>query len=349
MNQKFRVLIATLLFASSVFAVSPAQSVELRPYYLPKSMVTISILSDKDRKVRLSGLKVSDVPDLGTMSDLRHLSPLFDQNAVLIERTHEGLLKRIASKALDGTSGADVRLLSKMAITPETGLTILPRPRGPVVQVSFDPFNGRETAQANSVLGQFGFCLVLSDAPWFRAVGSDHIDTYCDDPKHMFKLAPAGSINDNNTAPAPLKQGVFYRPRNTHRLEIFAKPQQRIAQKRPGWLLQAVKNVELVDKATTISIGASRELFTLRSIAFEFDRGVLVNVRIKDESECGCSNTMEIPLEIVGGTVVLPNSFLKLRTGQSNNRAALIAAQRQLIDAQLRVLGESQRSLGMDQ
>ena len=188
---------------------------------------------------------------------------------------------------------------------------LLDRTKTPEIlaDLEFDPFDTRDTAEANARLSRFGFCLVLEGFTFDRS--SLSIDQYCNSPSrvrdHVPQVAELYAIKSREPLP-PHTPGLLYRPRQTYLISIYRKPDPG---GRKAWQLSRRVDVDLENLSPVVSVGVSRALFARRNGAFVFDEGNLKTVCIAKTSEI--ENFVAIPFEIARSLVALPAQIVTVK------------------------------------
>lgn len=190
----------------------------------------------------------------------------------------------------------------------------------------FDPSRPAEAAVNNSGLRDFGYCILLNDG----TLDLRHRDAYCDDPlgfasrKGWHAKSPDRFEGYLNHA-----DGILYRPRLNYTLYVFKKKDR----KQPGgWRLEAQHVVSLSNLSPMISVGIKRTLMASRNTIVEFDRGALVNIAIKKDSELLYG--LDVPLALVKRVGELPTNIVKLRIRNTDALTQLSLKQKELLEAE---------------
>jgi hypothetical protein len=179
-----------------------------------------------------------------------------------------------------------------------------------LADLEFDPFDARDSAEANDQFSQLGFCLVLEDFTYDRLTMS--VDQYCNSPyrvrDHISRVAELYAMKSREPV-APNTPGVLYRPRQTYMISVYQ------GSRRSGqWRLTRRVDAALENLSPVISVGISRAIFARRNAALIFDDGVLRTVCVAKTSEI--ENFVAIPFEISRSLVALPAQIVQVKVNR---------------------------------
>jgi hypothetical protein len=211
---------------------------------------------------------------------------------------------------------------------------LLPTDKAAILaDLEFDPFDARDSAEANARLSRLGFCLVLEGFTYDR--GSLSVDQYCNSPyrvrDHIPRIAELYAVKSREPI-APNTPGVMYRPRQTYMISVY----QRNASRGGAWHLSRRVDVDLENLSPVISVGISRAIFARRNAALMFENGVLNTVCIAKTSEI--ENFVAIPFEISRSLVALPSQIVKVRINRIAQEEQLARVENLYIQTQAALL-----------
>jgi hypothetical protein len=214
-----------------------------------------------------------------------------------------------------------------------TRKVLLPTDKAAILaDLEFDPFDARDSAEANARLSGLGFCLVLEGFTYDR--GSMSIDQYCNSPyrvrDHIPRIAELYAVKSREPI-APNTSGVLYRPRQTYMISVY----QRNGGRGP-WHLSRRVDVNLENLSPVISVGISRAIFARRNAALMFEDGVLNTVCIAKTSEI--ENFVAIPFEISRSLVALPSQIVKVKINRIAKEEELARVENLYIQTQAALL-----------
>lgn len=191
----------------------------------------------------------------------------------------------------------------------------------------FDPASPAQAAVSNSGLRDFGFCLLLNDGQ----VPITDRDSYCDDPLGYGRRKGWNAhTGDRFEGYVSYGEGLLYRPRLNYTLYVFKKKERKLP---GGWQLDGQHLVSVPNLAPMISVGVSRTLFANRNTVIEFDRGALLNIAIRKDSEL--VNALDIPLSLVRRVTEMPTNIVKLRIRNTDASRQLAEKQKELLEAEI--------------
>ncbi|WP_092869313.1 hypothetical protein [Hyphomicrobium facile] len=210
-----------------------------------------------------------------------------------------------------------------------------------VVDVEYDPFDLAQSALVNSTLSQLGFCIILQGVTVPRDHGT--IATYCDDPRRAVEknIRMVNALRLAEDPPETLSsRGVFYRPRIPFTVLLFLNANRGSAQAKAKWELRGSEVVELENVSPILAIDVERAFFAERKTTVMFDQGALTNVCVFKTSEL--VQFVDVPLEIAKSMVALPANIIQVQIDQTAGQRNLLAAQNQLMQAEVRRLQAEQ-------
>lgn len=200
----------------------------------------------------------------------------------------------------------------------------------PVADLTFDPFDARQTATINSSLRKSGFCLILEGHTFNRNLGS--ADQYCRDPVAFGLRDPQFGAwygaYDQEAVPSNTP-GIVYRPRTAFDLLVYTKDDPRGPE---PWRLRKVQPVYFENISPVLALRVDRALFAQKKMYLEFDDGALKKVCIHKTSEL--KQAIEIPLEVVRAVVRLPTEIIQIQYDQIDAGERLLGAEKDLVVAQ---------------
>lgn len=209
---------------------------------------------------------------------------------------------------------------------PREGTT----PTVTLADLEYDPFDPRESAEANARLSQLGICLIFEGHTiQSTKVG---IDQYCGAPRShstQLNMYTKAYLKAEETPADPLLPGLMYRPRIPYRLAVYRKLDPAGPER---WKLGATQIVELENFSPVLALDIRRAAFTDRVANFVFDTGTLTVACVSKASEA--EGFVNIPLQISKSLVALPGAVFKVQIDQTTNQASLINAERQLYQVQ---------------
>jgi hypothetical protein len=203
------------------------------------------------------------------------------------------------------------------------------------VDLEFDPFDRRESSEANLALRARGYCVVLDGITNPAGVSPE---AYCRDPGRY--RAPRDDAYDRYETPSerPPEPGVFYKPRAPYHVSTYRKSDPG---GRGGWNLFRTQTVMLENQSPVLSLRVDRTYFAGRRTFLGFDQGDLATACVAKSSEI--LGFVDIPIEIANSLVALPAQILSLRVSQASGTDSIVQAQRQLLffqEAQLAAMTE---------
>jgi hypothetical protein len=261
-----------------------------------------------------------------------------DDKATSANPGKTGFLQAAFANTTD-QSGTILRTLSRALLTIISGKTNYqpreageraasqPRLHGPY---QFDPFDPRQSADANAALTSLGFCILMED---FTFGPSASVDSYCDNPKRFRQMPTVVSASyfsmQQRQPERPKHAGLLYRPRQTHTVAIY----QKLDVRSPGrWRLVQSHPVEIENLSPVVSVGFSRSLFAGRRAMAIFDEGTLTGACVSKTSEL--AGFVEVPYEIVRGIVALPTNIIQLRIDETAQRSELLKVEERILTLQ---------------
>jgi hypothetical protein len=334
-------------------------------YSLPRRLITVTVTgTDKsgfNLKVDATGDTTAPyVADRNENYCLDFLLSPLSADRVGIQRTEDGLLRRVYTQADDKTKdiaqqliqGAADLVSSNQAGTPGRSFATRPRFAGdadPVVATfMFDPFVEREAREVNIALVEYGYCLYLDthrdpfaprwsqqicrDAVVGRKKGSRNPAVYAE-PSMVYKADPAYprsglAIFDPRPVSAEVQQrGVLYRPELTHTLVVIRKPDpgSRFSEWRPV----ASDKIVMPNAAPAFVLEFKRAVFVKAETDVQFHNGLIKNVTVNKPSELlAASNLVVAAAQIVTN---IPKRALTIFNNRTENTIDLINTNAQLI------------------
>jgi len=202
-----------------------------------------------------------------------------------------------------------------------------------LADLEFDPFDARDSAEANARLTRLGFCLVLEGFTFDR--GSLSVDQYCNSPfrvrNHLSQVAELYAAKSREPI-APNTPGILYRPRQTFMISVYRND----ARVRGRWHLSRRVDVELENLSPVIAVGVSRAVFARRNAALIFEEGTLKTVCTAKSSEI--ENFVAIPFEVARGLVALPSQIVKVKINRIAKQEELARVEELFIRTQAALL-----------
>jgi hypothetical protein len=201
------------------------------------------------------------------------------------------------------------------------------------IDLEFDPFVQPELLGAKRAMRRFGFCLYV-EGHSFPMAGTDAYSMmaaarkWCDAKDPPIYHDPAERFAALPLPPDVMQTGVLYRPTIGHKIVILQKEDPGGAE---PWALFQSKRFDLPNVSPVLSIGVERATFTTRQTTLNFDHGVLTDVAVNKKSEL--AGFVTIPLAVAQAIADIPGQIITLRITDVNNKAALLNAQTQLIQA----------------
>ena len=278
----------------------------------------------------------------GTEPGLAPLRPYFPQAQVAgrnkdpVTQANAQLMRRLVFLSPRNTplkpSGAYLKAGNKLMSPAEIGEEKDKRQHNSLwtsdtaFSADFDPSRPAEAAVNNSGLRDFGLCLILNDG----TVDLAQRDAYCNDP-----LGYAGRKGWHAQSPdrfqgyVSYQEGILYRPRLNYTLYVFRREKIK---GHGHWKLEAQHVVSLSNLAPMVSVGVKRTLFASRNTIVEFDRGALVNIAIKKDSELLYG--LDVPLALVKRIGELPTNIVQIRIRNTDATKDLATQQQKLLEAE---------------
>jgi hypothetical protein len=323
----------------------PVCTSALGSYALPKAYVHIQVglVPGTNTVPDVLVAKASDPavavvrhPDSALVFCIDYLTSSLSHDIIAVRKTpHTSFLGAVMINATDQSAYVIETLLRAGFIVGTGSGTFAPRStvEGATPQIladlEYDPFNQTESAEVNARLSKLGFCLVLEDFTFDRAIS---LDQYCNSPIHYGSrptLITKAYMKAEATPIDPHFPGLLYRPRLAYRLAIFHKADPN----GPGnWQLYEVDTVTLENMSPVLSLDIRRAAFTNRTANFVFDSGTLVTACVSKGSELlGFSG---IPLQIAKSIVAVPSSIVSVQFDQITAQKQLVTAQQNLVQVQ---------------
>jgi len=203
-----------------------------------------------------------------------------------------------------------------------------------LTDLEFDPFDTRDTAEANARLSRFGVCLVLEGFTYDR--GSLSVDQYCNSPSRARDRPPhvAELYAIKSREPvSPSTPGVLYRPLQTYMISVYRKDDPS---GRGRWTLSRRVDVALENLSPVISVGISRAIFARRNAVLQFTEGTLRTVCIAKSSEI--ENFVAIPFEVARSIVALPAQIVQVKINRIAQETELARVQDVFVKTQAAIL-----------
>jgi hypothetical protein len=260
-------------------------------------------------------------------------SKVTDPNAATNQKT--SFLGAVTVNATDRTVYIIEALLRAASIVASGSATFTPREiatGSPVlVDLEYDPFDPRESAEVNARLTSLGLCLVLEGGSTlnYRNIG---IDAYCNAPRAAVAQPTMITKAYQRAAELPANPhapGLQYRPRMPYRLFIFRKPDPNGG---GHWKLSESQVLLLENISPVLSLDIERAAFAGRNANFLFSDGALTTACVAKASEI--EGFVDIPLQISRSIVAIPSTILSVRINQLDNEVALTNAESQLYQIQ---------------
>lgn len=260
-----------------------------------------------------------------------------------------GLLQIVTSKSTD-YSGVILRKIARTIFTVLSGSAGF-TPVGPIVagrnkaedgtdavvvdilDLTFDPLDPDELANANAVFAEEGLCLAVGEYSFNPSKATP--ESYCAAPVQTERLAPPvvpELILEPQEVPSSVP-GLLYRPRRDYNVFIYGK---RDPKGDDPWRQLTTVEVKMENLSPIFSIGVERALFAQRRTAIVFDDGALQGFCVTKGSEL--LGFIEVPLEVVRSIVKLPTEILKIDLNSVQERAKLVQAEQRLLALQDKIL-----------
>jgi hypothetical protein len=199
-----------------------------------------------------------------------------------------------------------------------------------LADLEFDPFDTRDSAEANARLAPLGICLVLEGFTFDR--GSLSVDDYCNSPvrarRHPPAVAELYAVKSREPVP-PNTPGILYRPRQTYMISVYRKVDPKGHGK---WNLSHRADTDLENLSPVIAVGIPRALFARRNAILGFEEGALVQVCVAKSSEL--ENFVAIPFEVARALVALPSQLMQVRINTTTQQSELARVQEIFIRTQ---------------
>ena len=203
-----------------------------------------------------------------------------------------------------------------------------------LTDLEFDPFDTRDSAEANARLSGFGVCLVLEGFTFDR--GSLSVDQYCNSPSRARnrppRVAELYAIKSREPVP-PNTPGVLYRPLQTYMISVYRKDDPS---GRGRWTLSRRIDVSLENLSPVISVGITRAIFARRNAVLQFTEGTLTTVCIAKSSEI--ENFVAIPFEVARSIVALPAQIVQVKINRIAKETELARVQDVFVKTQAAIV-----------
>lgn len=339
-------------------------------YHLPRRLISV-IVTGTDKTgfaIKVDGQTDAGAPYVADRNETYCLdfllSPL-SADRVGIQRTEDGLLKRVYTQADDKTKdiAQDVIQAAADLIASDraglTGRSFATRPRfidnaDPVVATfQFDPFVEREAREVNYALVEFGYCVYLDarNDPFVprwsqdicrevvapRSKKSRGVPNYRG-PSMVYKADPAYPrsglpIFDPRPVSPELQQtGILYRPELTHTLVVIRKPDpgSRFSEWRPV----ASDRIVAPNASPAFILEVKRAIFVKAETDVQFASGLIRNVSVNKPSELLAASNLaiaaaQIVVNIPARALAIFNNRKENTIDLINTNAALIATLRE--------------------
>lgn len=313
-------------------AEGPARTIgctsALGSYNLPKSMLRLT-LDGAPRGYQVTTIGTVPVADRRTFC-LAYLGSITSEDQLIVKKTDNGLLERIATKADDKSAVIAQILINSVrlgAVGGRGGTRGATAGRNPPPEMVFDPFDTAEFAVRHAQLRNFGLCVVVEGV--HVPEGGQEAAQFCASGR------PAGlmpSVELALTAPIAAgadTRGILYRPNMSYMVSVLRKADPG---SREAWSLQARESVEMPNGSPVLSVGIDRSLFSKRESILDFDYGVLTNVSVKKDAELLALANITLSAAQAGVSVI--SQIFALRIDIANGTKTLIQENAALIQAQ---------------
>jgi hypothetical protein len=314
-------------------------------YFLPKTLLQLDVVesggADPIYTLKVRSRRVAD-PRFGFCLD--YLARASGDDVVTIKKYKDAqILGEVATDALD-QSRFILQTLIQTAFVVASGNPKFPAYGADrafrdgneliVLKAEVDPFDAERTAEVNQTLKDFGFCLALPGVSF--EPGRQTPDAYCESPLKTIQHTGAPDLSYRHVSSEGLIEkgrrrgegGVFYRPRLPHPVQVMVRDNPKV----PKWRLGIATIVKMENVAPIINVDIDRTYFAQRKTHLKFNEGMLSNVCVKKGSELLAVSY--IPLQVVQSIVALPGEILKVRINDTNNQAALVKTEKELLRVQ---------------
>jgi hypothetical protein len=329
----------TILDTTELYEEGAPCKVSTGAYHLPRRLVKVTVTydaTDTRYDLKINPLLIAAADNRDTYC-LDYLANPLAEDHVGIQRTPEGLLKRVFTHAIDKSDEIAIQLIQGfgMAIAGSEGRAFGNRIRtseAVIAEYEFDPFNKAAMREVNGALHLVGYCIYLDrrDDPFVP----EWSGRLCDAPRRkqvrLHEVAIDTDSEDLMDRRPRFRQsnGILYRPNLTHTLVVVKREDPDSDE---PWVLDTKQRIEMPNVAPIFSVQVERAIFSERKTDIDFDNGVLMDVRIEKPSEL--SSFMNIPLAAAQVIVGIPTQILKIRINTAENRQAVINANAQLLAA----------------
>jgi hypothetical protein len=300
-------------------------------YYLPKTLLSLQVNSDKSKGTQAVIWGTETHADRNQAFCLDYLASAAAIDNVTVQRTEEGLLTNINASVEDRTP-AIVTALVQTAENFAIAARAAPVPgQTDFLNIQFDPFVWEDLMLAKAELRRFDMCIYVEGFSFptegmtsaqVRAAASK----WCSTDAHATpRYDPRGyTLASLPVPPEVMRAGILYRPMATHRIVI-------LHQKSGVWELYQSKRVEMPNASPVLSIGVQRAMFTKRQTTLAFSNGTLTDVAVDKGSEA--EGFVVIPLAVAKALADIPAQIIQVRIADVQSHAALIQAQGNLVNA----------------
>jgi hypothetical protein len=331
-------VVETAPLHETAYGYGPTCHSALGAYYLPRAVLNLTVQVEAEsvpRRTWMSEITPTPSADRAQTFCLDYLAAATSEDIVTVERSPQGLLLGVSSQVTDKTPEIAQKIIEigeNLAIAGARQGVLEAQP-GDKLTLQFDPFNWHELMAAKTALRRFGFCIYVEghsfpvdglDAAGLRIAG----ERWCAAQHPPLYEHPATAFAALPVHPELMRTGILYRPNVGHKIVVLRKAD-------PGgrgpWQLFQSKRVEMPNVSPVLSIGVERALFTHRKTYISFNHGVIADVTIDKGSEL--EGFVKIPLTLAKAIVDVPAQIIQIRIRDTQNQAALLRAQGDLINA----------------
>ena len=321
-------------------------SSRLGSYNLPKTFLRIQIARvSTSQEYVLHTISQVVRSDNARAFCLDYLASSFSDDQVRVKKSKDSggtqFLQVISSEVVDQTSLILRRFIRTAFIAiSNLGARSLKKDEKveELIDIEYDPFDIEQTAQINSRVREYGFCLVLENFSF-----STHTSTaqkYCRNPTAVAHKSEqyARWYTDYKTADVrPTYPGIVYRPRAAYQLRIYTKNDPQGLE---PWLVRKTELFYFENISPILSVRVDRTTFAHRKAVLMFDNGALTDVCISKTSEM--EEAIEIPLDIAKAIVRLPTQIIQIQYDQIADSNSFLDAEKRLVTAQQRLIDAMQ-------
>jgi hypothetical protein len=201
--------------------------------------------------------------------------------------------------------------------------------------LTFDPFDYRETGQVNGRLRELGYCIVIEG---YTVTAGEGVERYCDAPlRYSYKenSLPQAYVRQEaipegaTVLPENVSPGIVYRPRKPYTIAVYRRKDPHGPD---PWVLQYSQVEPLENLSPVLALQIQRTAFGGRNANFLFDQGTLTAACLSKTSEI--NGFVDIPVEVLKAVVGIPGQIFTVRIKQLESQKKLVDARNNLLTIQ---------------